>query len=130
MQIPVLALPDNAPVIAASYTMAIAIVDQSLVAVPGVYSLAVYNLGGDGIIQFAPDQSGRDYFAKIRDKLNIANFSSGVNASSSDVSTSQSSLNPDFMRNLMLSDLQHLKTPWGRQYLQFAQRIGTLWGMT
>jgi len=49
---------------------------------------------------------------------------------SEDEATSQTLLTPEAMKGLTLADLQNLKTPWGRQYLAFAQSYGTLWGIT
>lgn len=131
MQIPVLYLPDNDPVIEMAYDVALALVNQQInQAVPLIYTLAVYNLGGDNIINFAQDQDGQTYFAGLRDDFGIYSFVSGVIASSFDDGTGESILNPDFMKQFTMSDLQNLKTPWGRQYLAFAQKVGTMWGVT
>jgi hypothetical protein len=37
---------------------------------------------------------------------------------------------PDFVKTLTLANLQQLKTPWGRQYLAYAQSAGPLWGLS
>ena len=124
-------LPDNSVNITYAYDIAIDIVNPSLAVAPGnIYALAVYNLGGDNLVNFAPDQQNQNYFANLRTQLGINTWVPGVIQSSADQSTSESMLTPDFMKGFTLSDLQNLKTPWGRQYLAFAQRYGTLWGLT
>jgi hypothetical protein len=131
MQISATYLPDASPDITSCYTLAIEIVSTDLNAIsPTIYALAVYNLAGDFLINYANDQSGQTYFADLRAKLHIFDFVPGVLSSTSDGGTSQSMNNPEFMKNLMLSDLQSMKTVYGRQYLAFAQRLGTMWGMS
>lgn len=132
MGVPTSALPDNSLVLVYAYDVAIAIVNDSLECVPPIYKLAVYNLGGDNLVNWAPDQPGSTYWADLRGKegYNIGAFAPGVVQATSDESTSTSLLNPEFMKTFTLANLQNLKTPWGRQYLAFAQSYGTLWGLT
>ena len=131
MGIPTSALPDNLPVIAMSFDVALEIVNLTLNQMSSlIYTLAVYNLAGDNLINFAPDQPGSNYFATARTSFNSTGFVAGVIGASADESTSQTLITPDAMKNLTLADLQNLKTPWGRQYLAFAQSYGTLWGLT
>jgi hypothetical protein len=124
-----------------AYNYAIAIVNTQLACVAGpIYMLAVYNLATDFIFNWAPDLPGSlyptnnpdklGYFAYLRDKWGLTNFVAGVINASSDVSTSQSFTVPKFVDDLNMSDLQNMKTPWGRQYLALAQKVGTLWGLT
>jgi hypothetical protein len=54
----------------------------------------------------------------------------GVIGSSADETTSESLVVPEAMKNLTLQNLQNLKTPYGRQYLYFAQAFGTNWGLS
>lgn len=139
-------LPDNSPVIQFAYDVALAVVNPALAGVTigspaysSIYALAVYNLGGDNLINYADDQNGAPaipgsdpplpYFAYARKRFNINGFMSGVINSSSDEGTSQSMVVQEAASTFTLSDLQNLKTPWGRTYLGFAQRYGTLWGM-
>lgn len=123
-------LPDDAPVIAEAYDMAIAVTNLFLAQAPGpIYRQAVYNFGGDYIINWAPDQTGETYFDNLRTTWNIYDFISGVIEASSDESSSQTLVVPKAAETFTLSDLQNLKTPYGRQYLALAQRFGTLWGM-
>jgi hypothetical protein len=141
MKIDPLYLPSTEPVIGYAYQVALGIVNPALRSVPipsptggpgtTVYALAVYNLAGSNVVQFAQDQDGRDYFMKLRATLGIDKFSPGIVASTSDASTSTALLNPEFMKTLTLQNLQNLRDPWGRQYLAFAMSAGpTIWGLS
>jgi hypothetical protein len=125
-----------------AYQVALTIVNPQLCAVPtitqpgmtprpSIYALAVYNLAGSNVINFAPDQDGRTYFQAARERLGIGKFTPGVVSGTSDNGTATSLLNPEFMKNLTLANLQNLKDEYGRQYLMFAQLAGpTIWGLT
>jgi len=114
-----------------AYNVAIDIVNTYLACGPSyIYKLAVYNLAGSNLLNFAQDTPPSTYFADIRKQLNISGFVSGIVQSASDVSTSESMLIPDFFKELTLADLQYTKDPYGRQYLAFAQRFGSLWGLS
>ena len=129
--IPPTELPSNSPVIAMSFNISLEIVNLALSQVsPTIYELAVYNLAGDSLLNYAPNQPNSTYFSELRQQLDLTGFVPGVISGSSDESTSQTILTPDAMKNLTLMDLQNLKTPYGRQYLAFAQAYGTLWGLT
>jgi hypothetical protein len=137
MQIDPLYLPHHSPIIGYAYTVALGMTDTLLRGagrMPGsewsIYALAVYNLGGSNIINFAQDQPGRTYFADKRKEFGITKFQMGVVSGASDEGTATSLLNPEFMKTLTLQNLQALKDPWGRQYLMFAQATGPLWGIT
>jgi hypothetical protein len=129
-------LPSSSPVIAMAYNVALDIVNIQLQTIsPDIYTLAVYNLGGDNIVNYAQDNPSlpppnNTYFATLRANFHIGQFVAGVISGSSDVSTSQTVLNPDFMKDFTMANLQQLKTPWGRQYLAFVQDLGPLWGLT
>lgn len=124
-------LPDNAPVVEVAFCASKATVLYQIQQVsPLMYNLAVYNLAGSNLINYAPDQTGQVYFANQRTLWNINSFAAGVVQSAADVSTSVSLLNPEFMKNLTLANLQQLKDPWGRAYLAIAQDSGTFWGIT
>jgi hypothetical protein len=126
-----LALPSASTTISDAFVNASAIVSPDFAVIPGsIYSLMVYNLGADFIINYAPDQPGRTFFFDLRKTLGIGLFVPGVTTSSGDSGTSQSRLNPEFMKNLTLMDLQTLKTPYGRQYLAYAQMYGSFWGVS
>jgi len=131
MGITVAQLPDLSTDIDAAFNLSVALVYAPIEqASPLIYDSAVYNLGGANLIEFASDQTGQTFFADQRKNFNINGFVPGVIQSASDESTSSSMLIPDFMKNLTMADLQYIKTPWGRTYLSYAQRIGPVWGMS
>lgn len=132
MGVPVDALPDDSIFITYAFDVAMAVCNPALAAVPPIYMLAVYNLGGDNLINFAPDIPPSTYWEDLRGKdgYNVYAFQPGVVTSAGDQGTSTSLLNPEFMKELTLANLQNLKTPYGRQYLAFAQSYGPLWGLS
>ena len=91
---------------------------------------ACYNLAGDLLINYAPDQAGQTFFSDARTKFSINTATTGVVSSTSDESTSVSLAIPPAVSNLLLSQLQNTKTPWGRVYLSYAQSSGSLWGVS
>ncbi len=143
-------LPDGSPVIGLALAVSLAIVNTAFKAVgscapalPGVpavsiYTLMVYNLAGSNLINYAQDLpdappvegSKLPFFQNLREKFDTNGFVSGVIQSSSDNGTGNSMVVQEAAKNFTLADLQYLKDPWGRQYLAFAQRFGTLWGIT
>ena len=125
MGINALDLPLGSAVQTMAYNVAIALVNRSLCVLPnGIYALAVYNLAGSQLIQFAQDQPGRDFFDKKRAQLKINEFVPGVVGSTSDQGSAVGLLNQEFMKTLTMQNLQNLKDPYGRQYLAFAQDYG------
>ena len=130
MQIPLTALPDDDPAIGWAFDVALATVNPGLICIPPIYTLAVYNLGGDNLINWANDQPGSRYFADARQAFKIGDFVAGVVASASDSSTSTGVFNIEAAKQFTLGNLQNLKTPWGRQYLAWAQSYGPLWGIS
>ncbi len=147
MRIPPSALPRTSPFIAYAFANALAIVNPALqcVAIPQqdaagvtlnpggwtIYALAVYNLAADNLINYAPDQQGFEYFEKLREKLNINGFVSGVVQSSGDEGSNVSLVVQEAAKMFTLANLQQLKTPYGRTYLALAQSAGpTTWGIT
>lgn len=144
MGIPSSALPDGSSAITYAYNVAFMTVNPLIglgVPVPltvsswSIYALAVYNLGGDRLINFAPDQPNSAYFATLRGPIadggfGISTFQAGVVQAAGDEGTSDTLLVPEIFKALTLSDLQNLKTPWGREYLAIADNFGTLWGIS
>jgi hypothetical protein len=142
MQIPISALPLNDPVILMTLAISEAIVNPDIQIAngspnsslgytgPGLYDLAVYNLAGDYLVNFAQDQPGQTYFSDLRKSFNINDFVAGVVSAANDESTGETLLTQDFMKSFTLSDLQRLKTPYGRRYLEIVQSYGTLWGIS
>lgn len=114
----------------ASFDVAMAIVNQILVCAPTLYVLAVYNLGADRLINYAPDVAGQSYFKDLRRDFRLTQVSVGVPSAASDQGTATGILNPEFMKTMTLADLQTLKTPYGREYMGIALSVGTLWGLS
>jgi hypothetical protein len=131
-------LPDDSLYIPASLNFAKMVVNRKMQVVPSpdpaypnLYTIAVYNLAGDRLVNFATDQEGETVFADLRSKCNLSGFVSGVISASSDETTSQSLVVAKAMETLTFFDLQTMKTPWGRAYMGFAQQMGpTDWGMS
>lgn len=130
MGVPVEALPDDSIFIPFAYDLALATVNPALAAVPPIYVLSVYNLGGDFLVNWCQDVPPSTYWTDLRASFAIFAFAPGVVTSSSDNGTSTSLLNPEQMKDFTLANLQNLKTPYGRQYLAWAQSYGSLWGLT
>jgi hypothetical protein len=131
MAISTVVLPDGSDVISQAFELSLATVNSALTISPLLYNTAVYNLGGDILINFAPDQSGQTYFETLRSNYKIYDFAPGVVTSSSDGGTSTSLTNLEAMKNFTLMDLQRLKTPYGRVYIGIAQAYGpNVWGLS
>jgi hypothetical protein len=94
------------------------------------YSLIVYNLAADRLINYAVDLPNQTYYEDVRKKFSINNVSLWVTDAASDHGTSQHGVVPEQLKMLTLMDLQTLRTPWGRTYMGMAQATGTLWGIS
>lgn len=141
-------LPDDSMFIPLTYNVALQLVNlllkvPSLGVVydktqPSIYTLCVYNLAGDRLLNWAQDpvdapiyKNDLPYFAYVRDGLNLTGLKTGVIQSTNDLSTGGSYVVPEFFKNLTLADLSYLKTPYGQTYLMFAQDYGpTDWGIS
>ncbi len=141
-------LPDDSPWIGGTYNVAVNRVNPAIkrfrnadAAYPTPYALAVYNLGGDRLINFATDLPGAEnvpssnppmpYFEYTRERMKINTYVGGTVQASSDNGTSVSLVVPEAMSNFTLGDLQNSKTPWGRAYLAIAQEYGPSgWGIS
>lgn len=132
MGITTVQLPDNSPAISVAYEVSVDTVNRALwVAGPPIYALAVYNLAGDLLINYAPDsEASPGFFAGLREKFKIGNFSAGVITNASDEATSAGIEVVEVMKGLTIDQLQNLKTPWGRAYLGFAMKYGPSWGLS
>lgn len=130
MQAPVGAIPDNSEFFTYAYDISIATVNRALVVIPPIYTLAVYNLGGDILINITPDIPPSTFFADLRAGYKVFDFVAGVVTSAGDNGTSTGIQAADFTKELTLANLQNLKTPYGRQYLAWAQSYGTIWGLS
>jgi hypothetical protein len=129
MQIDPVYLPNDSPFFGYAFNQAMATVIRA----PRLgfdYTLAVYNCGGHILIRITPDQPQRDFFKGKRVEYNLLKLSAGVVAGSSDEGTSETLAVPDAIRQLTIGDLQFMKTPWGREYLTFAQDFGGVFGIS
>lgn len=116
--------------ITATFDVAVDTVNDAIALEPDLYAFAVYNLATDRLVNWAPDITGQTYFQDLRRDMKIDRPALGVASSGSDQGTSGTVLNPEFMKQLTLADLQTLRTPWGREYIGIAQSWGsTLWGV-
>lgn len=114
---------------------------------PTYYAYAVYNLAAHFQVSYTPDFPGQPadpntvpptpaippstYFSELRTSMNLNSFVPGVIESTHDVTTGETFVVPDFVKNMTLGNLQNLQTPWGRQYMALAQAYGpTIWGLT
>jgi hypothetical protein len=119
------------PVVSGSLCIALETVNEALEVSSSLYNLAVYNLAADRLLNYAPDQPGQNFFAKAREKYHLLDTSVGVIQGASDQGTSGSYLNLEAMRNFTLGDLQTLKTPFGRRYMDIAMAYGpSIWGLS
>lgn len=141
-RIPEAALPDDSEYIPAAYGISLALVYVKIAqASQLIYNTCVYNLGVSTLINFAQDpvpptaflkvgDENLPYWQAVRRQYGTFSFSSGVVSSTADQGSSTSILNPEWMKNLTLANLQQLKDPYGRAYLSYAQSAGGLWGLT
>lgn len=90
-----------------------------------LYVLAVYNLGLHFLLKTAQDISPYTFFTTSRTQFNLLSFTAGVVIGSGDQGTSDTLLAPDWLKGMTLSTMDYLKTPWGRDYLAYAQQYGS-----
>lgn len=94
------------------------------------YTMACYNCAGHILLRITPDQPGQTYFTTARKNFGLLSFVAGVISSSSDQGTSESLRVPESFGNLTVGDLGFLKTPWGQEYISYAQDFGQISGLT
>ena len=129
VQIPGTALPSTSPWPEYAFAQAMTIVQAAPVGV--VYSLAVYNLATHLLMLITPDQPGSNYFANARQDMKLLQPSTGLIVSTSDNGTSATNIAPEWAKGLTVSQLGYYRTPWGRDYLGYAQSYGgTIVGLT
>lgn len=98
-----------------------------------IYTLAVYNCATHILFTITPDVPGQNFFKTERSNegYGLINPSTGLVISSSDVTTSVTLASPDWAKGLTVDQLEAYKTPWGRAYLSYNQKMGpTIWGLT
>lgn len=91
---------------------------------PILYVMAAYNLGMHQLLKTAQDQPGQTFFAQQRTTFKMLTFQAGPVAASADQSTSNTLVTADFIKGLTMQGLDLLNTPWGREYLAYAQMYG------
>ena len=125
-------LPDNSPYLPLAFNVSKEIVNPAIQQASALlYSHAVYNLAGDNLLNFAQDQAGQSFFADARAKFKLLNFTPGVVQSTGDEGTNTSLVVQKAAEEFTLANLQQLKTPYGRAYLQIAQSYGqNIWGVS
>lgn len=138
MGIPVEALPDDSATVILAFDVAVAIVNQQLeLASQLIYNLCVYNLGGDCVINWAPDlipfpdsDPAVGYFTYLRKQFGVYEFIGGIVTTASDQGTAGAVMVSEGLKNLTVNQLNNLKTPYGRAYMGWAASVGTLWGIS
>lgn len=135
MQVPSNAMPD-ANTLEAAYCQALNLAYSDLASVPSncsnitIYTMAVYNLGGAILVEYAQDNPGSTFWSDLRSQLRINDFVPGLVNQAHDQGTGEGMYILPIFSGLTLLGLQLLKTPWGRAYLQFAGQWGPIWGLT
>jgi hypothetical protein len=133
-------LPDSSDAISTSYQIAVELANILMNSIsPVIYTVMVYNLAGAILIDVAQDvggppppvyKEGLPYFQYLRSSFGLSSFVGGTISSTGDEGTSESLNVPHNLQNLTLADLQLLRTPWGRTYLQYAEKYGTIVGLS
>lgn len=112
-------------------TLTVAVSGSVPLAYNGTYSAVVtgtntfvYALQNDPGTATLVGTYGTVFFTTLRTRYNLLAFSAGPISSSSDQGTSENTYNPEFFKYLQFADLNYMLTPWGRQYLAYAQTAG------
>jgi len=120
-------LPNDDSYIEFSYEFSIRTCSNTLDVIDEfLYTNAVYNLAGDTLLTYGKDQPGQSFFTQVQQKYQLNTFVPGVVDGAHDESTGSSMLVPDTFKRLTIGNLQNLKTPYGRFYLQIVQDLGSL----
>lgn len=118
-------------VVSASLGISLEIVNSTLQVAPHHYTLAVYNLAADRLLNYATDLPGQTFFKDTRARYKLLDSLVGVVQAASDQGTSGAYLNLEAMKNFTLGDLQTLRTPFGRRYMEIAMSFGpNLYGLS
>lgn len=132
--IPVSAMPDDSPDVAASYDWAVALTPYQIKTLSDLmYTTAVYNCGADYLLQWGSDQygtAGSTFFADVRQTYGINSFTAGVVEMTEDETTNAKLRVPTNFNDLTLDQLVSTKTPYGRQYLSIYQKLGSIWTLS
>lgn len=109
-----------------------------------IYSFMVYCLASHNLFMWAQDvQPPPDppfkldangnpigFFAYYRQLYGLNAFSPGIVETAYDQGTGTGLVIPDAMKQLTPDQLQLMKTPWGRAYLNYAMAWNRPWGIT
>jgi hypothetical protein len=128
-------LPSSSPFLQYALNRALNIVLNIPSGLSGLeYTLAVYNCAFHIQLKITPDQVvngvAYTYFLAKRQEFQLLQPVVGLVASSSDEGTSVTNAVPDALAQLTVTDLDFMKTHWGRDYLSFAQDFGGIWGLS
>jgi len=114
-------LPDNSDYLTWAFDRAVNTALLPPADMPALlYVVATYNLGTHSLVKLA---SGA-FFQNLRSQFNLLSFQAGPVVSSGDQGTNQTLAEPEFLKGLTISSLDLIKTPWGREYLDYAQQYG------
>lgn len=124
--VPTAALPADSPYLQYALDWAVnrALQDPTGNVPAMAYVIACYNGGMHFLIRECPDQAGQTFFQNARTQYNMTAFVAGPVVSSSDSGTSQTLAGSEAIRNLPLSAMDLIKTPWGQQFLAYQQEWG------
>lgn len=117
-------LPSDSSYVQWAFNYAVAAVMQESFIPPTVYVIAVYNYGMHYLLHIAVDQTGQTFFTDARESYGLLSFKGGAVVSASDQGTSGTVSGSRALSNLSLAAMDMLKTPWGQQYLFYAQQFG------
>ena len=122
-------LPDGSPVIEFSYNFSLNETLPLLAIIPQIpeefmYTTAVYNLATHVLVTWAQDQPNQDFFTKLQRQYNLHSLVAGAVEAASDETTSTKLKVPKFFDNITFANLDFMKTPWGRMYLEIVQSFG------
>ncbi len=90
-----------------------------------VYTGAVYNLGMHRLLRIAQDISPSTFFEGQRTQYGLLSLRAGIVMASGDGPDSQTTVVPEVYQNISLQSLELTKTPWGREYNEYAQMYGS-----
>jgi len=117
-------LPNNSEYLTWAFTYGVNIANYVTGLPPPSYVLACYNAGFHYLLRTATDQSGQTFFSDTRKQYNLLAFVAGAVISSGDQGTNQTLSGSKGLEDLSLVAMDFLKTPWGQQYLFYAQQYG------
>jgi hypothetical protein len=128
-------LPPGSPFVGYALKRALKLVNNDPRADQEDYTIAVYNCAAHIQYEITPDVvingAAFTFFRDARASYDLYKQSSGVVSASTDVSTSATFAVPNAIAQLMISDLDFMKTFWGRQFLAYQQNYGpTVWDLS